>query len=596
MSDKQDKTGEAGWPGSFVAGRHWLDFASKSNEIMAQLLGQAAAAPAPDPLAPPASAAAFAKLYDAMLRDPSRLAAAQADLWSKQSDLFQHLLVKAGWVKDGEALPPIKDRRFRSEDWDKNLAFNALMHSYLMGSEWLRTLVASQPDLSPRDQKNVDFFTGQLIDAVAPSNSPLTNPDVLRKSMETGGANLAKGFANMLADLASGAGHVRRADPNAFELGRNIASTAGSVILRTDLMELIQFEPSTPRVGAVPLLLVPPWVNKYYLFDLQKKSSFIKWAVDEGYSVFAISWVNPDESHAAKDYQDYWLEGPMAAFEAIEKATGQRHVNLFGYCLGGTLVASGLAYLAALGDDRVKSATMVATMTDFTDFGDFEVFVTEDQLETVGQYIKNKKYLDAGDLSRLFSLLRANDLIWSSAVSSYLLAEDAVASDLLFWFSDGIGMPAKMLDTFMRKVILDNALTKRGGLTFGSTPLDLQTIQTPLYFVSLKDDHVAHWESTYRGAGRFKAPKTFVLGGSGHNAGTINPPAARKHGYWTNPNWAATPEEWLAGAERHEGSWWTLWSSWLRENSGAEVDARPVTSGPLQVLEAAPGSYARTRR
>lgn len=596
MSDKQDKTGEAGWPGSFVAGRHWLEFASKSNEIMAQMLGQAAAAPASDPLAPNAGAAAFAKLYGVMLRDPSRLAAAQADLWSKQFDLFQHLLVKSGWVKDGEALSPVKDRRFRSEDWDKNLTSNALMHSYLIGSEWLRTLVANQPDLSPRDQKNVDFFTSQFIDAAAPSNSPLTNPDVVRKTMETGGANLAKGFANMLADLSSGAGHVRRADPKAFELGRNIASTAGSVILRTDLMELIQFEPSTPRVGAVPLLLVPPWVNKYYLFDLQKKSSFIKWAVDEGYCVFAISWVNPDESHAAKDYQDYWLEGPMAALEAIEKATGQRHVNLLGYCLGGTLVASGLAYLAARGDDRVKSATMVATMTDFTDFGDFEVFVTEDQLETVGQYIKNKKYLTAGDLSRLFSLLRANDLIWSSAVSSYLLAEDAVASDLLFWFSDGIGMPAKMLDTFMRKVILDNALTKRGALTFGSTPLDLQAIQTPLFFVSLKDDHVAHWESTYRGACRFKTAKTFVLGGSGHNAGTINPPAARKHGYWTNPNWTATPEEWLAGAERHEGSWWTLWSSWLRENSGAERDARPVASGPLPVLEAAPGSYARTRR
>lgn len=239
---------------------------------------------------------------------------------------------------------------------------------------------------------------------------------------------------------------------------------------------------------------------------------------------------------------------------------------------------------------------MVATMTDFSDFGDFEVFVTEEQVEKIEQYVKAKKYLDAGDLSRLFSLLRANDLIWSSAISSYLLAEDAVASDLLYWFSDEIGMPAKMLDTFMRKVILDNALTKPGAMKFGATPLDLGDIETPLYFVSLKDDHVAAWQSTYRGALRLAAPKTFVLGGSGHNAGTINPPAARKHGYWTNPDFPATPEEWLANAARHEGSWWTSWSQWLRQRSGAPIGAKPAKSGALPILEAAPGSYARTRR
>jgi polyhydroxyalkanoate synthase len=257
---------------------------------------------------------------------------------------------------------------------------------------------------------------------------------------------------------------------------------------------------------------------------------------------------------------------------------------------------SGLACLAGQNDDRVSSATMVATLTDFSDFGDFEVFVTEDQIDTIGSYLASKPTLDAGDLSRLFSLLRANDLIWSSAISSYLLAEDAVASDLLYWFSDGIGMPTKMLDTFLRKVILANDLTKPGALKFGQTPLDLQKIATPLYFVSLKDDHVAHWEQTYRGAQNFTAPKTFVLGGSGHNAGTINPPAAKKHGYWTNPEFSSTPEAWFAKAERHEGSWWILWSQFLRDHSGPLVEARPVAEGPLPVLEPAPGSYARLRR
>jgi polyhydroxyalkanoate synthase subunit PhaC len=342
--------------------------------------------------------------------------------------------------------------------------------------------------------------------------------------------------------------------------------------------------------------LVPPWVNKYYLFDLQQKTSLIRWAIDQGFTVFAISWVNPDVTHADKDFENYWLEGPLAALEPIEKATGQPKVNLLGYCLGGTLTATGLAYLAARGDSRAASGTMIATMTDFSEFGDFEVFVNDESVKTLRAELKQKGYVDQADLSRLFSLIRANDLIWSSAISSYLLAEDAVASDLLFWFSDGIGMPAKMLDTFLRDVMLDNALTKAGALTIGKTPIDLERIETPLCFISLKDDHVANWESTYRGALRFKAPKRFILGGSGHNAGTINPPAARKHGYWTNDGFPPNPKDWLAAAERHEGSWWTEWAELLKAQSGDTVRARQVVGGPVPVLEPAPGSYARMRR
>ncbi|EFG9939272.1 alpha/beta fold hydrolase, partial [Escherichia coli] len=392
-----------------------------------------------------------------------------------------------------------------------------------IGSDWLRTLIKDS-SLDTGTKRKAAFFTEQVIDAAAPTNFPLTNPDVVKKAIETGGMSLVQGYSNLLDDLLAGSGHIRRADGEAFELGVNIAATKGSVVLRTDMMELIQYEPTTEKVKSIPLLLVSPWVNKYYLFDLQQKSSFIKWAVDEGFTVFAISWVNPDASHADKDFENYWMEGPMAAFEAIRKATGQDKVNMFGYCLGGTLTASGLAYLAAKGDKTVNSATMCATMTDFADFGDFEVFVTDESVALMRSQLKDKGYLDEADLSRLFSLLRANDLIWSSAISSYLLAEKPVASDLLYWFSDGIGMPAKMLDTFMRDIILNNALGNAGSMKIDGQPVDIKKIRTPLCFVSLKDDHVANWKATYRGALRFEAPKRFILGGSGHNAGTINPP------------------------------------------------------------------------
>jgi polyhydroxyalkanoate synthase len=574
--------------------RQWADMSVKAQKAMVNLVdSRIKHHELPGQISQEVSAA-FGRLFSGLLTDPGALGRAQLDLWQSHVGLWQSLLRSEG-ADAPSGKPPPKDRRFRNEEWEKNLALKALMHSYLIGADWLRSIV-DQSNLAPTDRKKVSFFTEQVIDAAAPTNCPFTNPDVIKKTFETGGMNLVQGFSNFLDDLSSGAGHVRRADDKAFELGVNIAATKGSVVHRTDMMELIQYEPTTEKVSDVPLLLIPPWVNKYYLFDLQQKSSFIKWAVDQGFTVFAISWVNPDPSHANKDYENYWLEGPMAAFDVIAKATGQDKANLFGYCLGGTLTATGLAYLAARGDDRANTATMVATMTDFTDYGDFEVFVSRDSVKALRDELKDKGYLDEAELSRLFSLLRANDLIWSSAISSYLLADKAVASDLLYWFSDGIGMPAKMLHTFTSEIILDNALAKPGALKIGKTPIDVTQVKTPLCFVSLKDDHVANWESTYRGAIRFTAPKRFILGGSGHNAGTINPPAARKHGYWTNEAFPADPQKWLETAQRHEGSWWTEWSAWLKAKSGDDVPARIVAEGPLPLLEPAPGSYARVRR
>ena len=576
----------------FEAGRQWLELAAKAQKVF---LDQIKPDPAPPAFMPQDVAHAFSEMVANLMRDPSKLAKAQTELWQSHASLWQDILTKA--VRPGESQPaPSKDRRFKDEEWDRNLAFNTLKRNYLIGAEWLRKLVGDQKDLPRSTQKKLEFFTERFIDAASPTNFAVTNPAVLRKTFETGGANLVKGFSNFLDDVAADAGHVRRTDPDAFEVGVNLATTKGGVVLRTDMMELIQYEPSTAQVQKTPLLLVPPWVNKFYLFDLQKKTSFIKWAVDQGFTVFTISWVNPDARHAEKDFENYWLEGPSAALQAIEKITGERSCHIVSYCLGGTLTVSGLAHLSAIGEaDRVKTATMIATMTDFEEFGDFEAFVTEEQIKTLEQHLQQKGYVDSADLTRLFALLRANDLIWSSGISSYLLAEDAVASDLLYWFADGIGMPARMLRTFMRSIILNNGLTKPGALKIGGVPINLKDIRTPLFFVSLRDDHVAGWQDTYRGASRFETEKRFILGGSGHNAGTINPPAAKKHGYWTNPEMPADSEGWFKNAKRNEGSWWPEWAEWLKERSGGEVPARAVSEGPLPVLASAPGTYVMVR-
>lgn len=592
MTNSQDPPKVSNTMSPFEAGRQWLELAAKAQKVFVDQIKPDAAPPA---FVPQDIAHAFSEMVTNLMRDPSKLAKAQTELWQSHAALWQDILTK-GFRPEESKSGSSKDRRFKDEEWDKNVAFNTLKRNYLIGSEWMRKLVADQKDLPRPTQKKLEFFTERFIDAVSPTNFVATNPAVLRKTFESGGANLVKGFSNFLDDVAADAGHVRRTDANAFEVGVNLATTKGAVVLRTDMMELIQYEPSTERVEKNPLLLVPPWVNKYYLFDLQKKSSFIKWAVDQGFTVFTVSWVNPDARHAEKDFENYWLEGPYAALQAIETITGERSVHIVSYCLGGTLTVSGLSHLTGIGEaDRVASATMIATMTDFEQFGDFEAFVTEEQIKTLEGHLQHKGYVDSADLTRLFALLRANDLIWSSGVSSYLLAEDAIASDLLYWFADGIGMPAKMLRTFMRSIILDNALTKPGALKIGGNPIDLKGIRTPLFFVSLRDDHVAGWQDTYRGASRFEASKRFILGGSGHNAGTINPPAAKKHGYWTNPEMPADAENWFKNAKRNEGSWWPEWADWLKERSGGEVAARAVGDGPLPILEAAPGSYVKVR-
>jgi polyhydroxyalkanoate synthase len=548
------------------------------------------------PLDPTVMGRAFCEFTAGLLSNPVKLAEAQMKLWQDYAGIWQNLTRRAL----GEEVPPYVqpapgDRRFKDDAWTNELVYDFLKQSYLVGSRWIQGLVAETPGVNERTRAEIQFLTRQYIDAIAPTNFVLTNPVVARKTMETGGANLLAGMSNFLDDLTRNNALVKNRAPETFKVGVNIAATPGSVIYQNDLMQLIQYNPSTKDVSKTPILFVPPWVNKYYLFDLQPKNSFLKWLVDQGHTVFAISWVNPGKRHRDKDFVDYMKEGPLAALDAIEQATGEREAHVVAYCLGGTLTATMLAWQAARNDTRVKSATLLATLTEFSDLGEFSVFFDEDRLLKLDRYLEKKGFLEGHDLARLFSIVRANDLIWSAVVNNYLLAEESLPFDMTYWFADPAHMPAKMLNFYIRNIVFENRLPKPGQLVIDGVPIDLGKIKTPTCFVSMHDDHVAPWRATYSGPHLFGGPTRFILGGSGHNAGIVNPPVAKKHGYWTNPELPPAADDWLAGATRHEGSWWPEWASWLAAADDGKVPARVVGAGALKPLEAAPGSYVKVR-
>jgi polyhydroxyalkanoate synthase len=384
-------------------------------------------------------------------------------------------------------------------------------------------------------------------------------------------------------------------DAKAFELGVNIATTPGKVVFQNDLMQLIQYEPATKKQWKRPLLIIPPWINKYYILDLREKNSFIRWAVNEGMTVFVVSWVNPDERLAHKDFEDYLVEGPLAALDAMEKVTGEPDANVIGYCLGGTLLAATLGWLAAKKQKRIASATFMTALIDFSAPGELEVFIDEEQVGALEKKMKERGYLEGSEMANTFNLLRANDLIWSFVINNYLLGRDPFPFDLLHWNCDSTRMPAKMHSYYLRNMYMNNRLREPGGLTLAGVPIDLSKVTTPTYFVSAIEDHIAPWKATYAGPRLVKGKSRFVLSGSGHIAGMINPPAANKYGYWTSDKLPKSADEWLEGAAAHEGSWWTDWRAWITAHTGREVPARVPGKGRLPVIEAAPGSYARQR-
>ncbi|MCC7428462.1 MAG: class I poly(R)-hydroxyalkanoic acid synthase, partial [Alphaproteobacteria bacterium] len=445
--------------------------------------------------------------------------------------------------------------------------------------------------------QKVDFYTRQFVDAMAPSNFVLTNPEVLRKTAETGGENLIKGLSNLLADLERGKGRlsVKMTDMDAFKVGQNIALTPGKVVFQNDLMQLVQYTPTTEKVLKRPLLIIPPWINKYYILDLRPKNSFIKWAVDQGHTVFVISWVNPDEKLAAKTFDDYMEEGPLAALAAIEKATGENQVNAIGYCLGGTLLACLLSWMALKGDDRVKSATFFTTMVDFEEAGELSVFIDEEQLRALEEKMGKRGFLEGHEMATTFNMLRANDLIWSFVVNNYLLGQEPFPFDLLYWNSDSTRMPARMHSFYLRKMYQENLLVKPGAIRLMGEPIDLGRIAIPTYILSTREDHIAPWTSTYRATQIYRGPTRFVLAASGHIAGVVNPPESGKYSHWVNADLPADPAAWLKGSTELAGSWWPDWHRWVSGLAKARVAPRAPGDGALPALEDAPGSYVKSR-
>ncbi len=544
----------------------------------------------------------FQELSFKLLTNPEQLVDAQISYWTEHHKLLENVTQRA-LNPDVEPYitPEQGDRRFNSEAWEQSPVFDYIKQAYLMTARWLNDVVTiAELEVTDRDNaRKVEFYTQQLIDALAPTNFTASNPEVLTLALETGGKNLLNGLNNFLADLERGNGKLRikMTDLDSFKLGENIATTPGKVIYQNKLMQVIQYAPSTEQVNKRPLLIVPPWINKYYILDLRPTNSFIKWAVDQGHTVFILSWVNPDETYANKSFEDYMLEGPIEALGVIEQATGEKEVNAIGYCIGGTLLAATLAYMAAKGDERVVSATYFTTLLDFAEPGDLKLFIDEKQISAIEEKMNEQGYLDGSEMATTFNMLRPNDLIWSFYVNNYLKGNQASAFDLLYWNSDSTRMPAKMHSFYLRNMYLDNLLKQPNAITLAGVGIDLGRIKVPSYFISTQDDHIAPWKMTYEGTNLISGSIRFVLGGSGHIAGIINPPEKNKYFYFTNNKTKTTknPDTWIKGAKKNTGSWWLDWADWIKMYAGEEVAARTPGSGALAVLEDAPGSYVKMR-
>ena len=592
MSEQQGQ--EVRIPDPVELSKTMTDIAEKSQKLVSDWLERQAENGSASNLDPLNIGGAFFEMTARLMSDPAKLVQAQINLWQDYMNLWQSTTRRMlGDAVEPTAEPERGDRRFLDPAWDENQLFDFIKQSYLLTARWLQSTVQDVDGMDEKTAKKVDFYTRQLVDAMAPSNFVVTNPEVLRATLESGGENLVKGLKNLLDDLDRGKGRlsIKMTDYEAFEVGKNIAVTPGKVVFQTDLMQLIQYEPTTDKAHKRPLLIIPPWINKFYILDLREKNSFIKWAVGQGLTVFVISWVNPDAKLAQKTFDDYMLEGPLAALGAIERATGEKDPNVVGYCLGGTLLACTLAYMTAKKDVRIKSATFITTMTDFTEAGELGVFIDEEQLTALEEKMNERGYLEGADMSTTFNMLRANDLIWSFVVNNYLLGKDPFPFDLLYWNSDSTRMPAAMHSFYLRRMYQENLLVKPGGIEIDGVPIDLTTIKTPSFMLSTREDHIAPWKSTYAATRLFSGPMQFCLAASGHIAGVVNPPAGNKYSHWTNAKNPADPDDWFHGAEEHAGSWWPEWYDWVAKKSGAKTAARVPGDGKLKVLEDAPGSY-----
>jgi polyhydroxyalkanoate synthase len=553
----------------------------------------------PDDLAP--AMKTFADVQQSWLAQPQKLFQAQANLWQGYMDLWSSSMQRMVGGGDGKAqptaVPDAKDARFKDPAWSDNQYFDFMKQSYLITSKWAERLVDDTEGVDPDTKHKASFYTKQMMNAIAPSNWVFTNPELLRETFASDGENLVRGMQLLAEDIRKGGGdlQIRQTDISKFEIGRNVAVTPGKVIFQNELLQLIQYEPTTKRVLKRPLLIVPPWINKFYILDLNPEKSFIKWAVDQGHTTFVVSWVNPDERLAAKTFEDYMREGVLEAMGAVRDATGEEHLNAIGYCVGGTMLSVTLAYLAAIGDKRVKAATFFTTQVDFKNAGDLRVFSDEEQIRGIEREMNAKGYLDSSKMATIFNLLRSNDLIWPYIVNVYQKGKEPLPFDLLYWNSDSTRMPAANHSFYLRHCYLQNDLAE-GRMEFSGTKLDLKKIDMPVYHLAAREDHIAPARSAFVGAQLFGGPVRFVLAGSGHIAGVVNPPGPKiRYQHWTGGPPEGDLETWVKNAEEHPGSWWPDWQAWIEGQDKRRVAARVPGSGKLQPIEDAPGSYVRTK-
>lgn len=528
--------------------------------------------------------------------DPVKLAEAQSELLGSYVDLWNNSLRRL-FGEDVEAIaePAPGDNRFKDPEWTSNPYFDFCKQAYLLTTNWAEDLVCKTEGIDERTKRKADFYLRQVSSALAPSNFPATNPEIVRETLASNGNNLLEGLHNLVGDMKSSGDlmKISQTDLAAFEVGKNLATTAGKVVFQNDVFQLLQYAPASEEVHKTPLLIVPPWINKFYILDLTPQKSFINYVVEQGFTVFVVSWVNPDSALARGSFEDYMKDGILVATNAVKKETGVKKINILGYCVGGTLLAATLAYQAARRRAPYASATFLTTQIDFTHAGDLLLFVDDEQLESLHELMSERGYLDGSRMANAFNMLRPRDLIWPYIVNNYMLGKKPTPFDLLYWNQDSTRMPAANHEFYLREFYHLNNLAK-GKMTLAGSKLDVGKVKIPIYELAARDDHIAPPTSVFLGAKLFSGPVEFVLSGSGHIAGVVNPPAKKKYQYWTSPKLADDLDSWRATASEHPGSWWPHWIKWLRKYSGPKVPAR-IPGTKLGVIEDAPGSYVRAK-
>ncbi len=595
---KWDEMSEAGLEAMERYARHVMEAAAKTQALIAGADPSKAARPVdadPFNIGPEAT-----EVWGKLAADPETLAEAQMKLWQGYMSLWTSTAKRIASGESAPAVTPEKgDKRWRSEDWEANPFLDLVKQSYLLTSQWLLDTVSSVDGVDDATKKKVAFFTRQMADAFSPTNFALTNPEVMRAAAESGGENFVKGMKNLAEDLARGKGRlaIKQTDLEKFEVGRDVAATAGSVIFQNRIFQLIQYLPTTAQTYERPLLIFPPWINKFYILDLRPENSMVRWLLDQGYPVYLVSWVNPRSDLADVTFDDYYREGILEAVEKTIEQSGCETVNTVGYCIGGTLLSAALAHMGQHGDARIQSATFFAAQADFSEAGDLLLFVDDEWLEEISRRMDEQGgVLDGATMSETFNMLRANDLVWSFMINNYLMGKDPKAFDLLFWNSDQTRLPKALHLYYLKQFYRKNALAK-GKLKVAGDTVSLGDIKTPAYFQASREDHIAPYPSVFKSAKQFGGPTKFTLAGSGHIAGVINHPDAEKYQHWTNSakKLPDTVDAWLAEAKEKPGSWWPHWDKWLSKKSGELVDAKTPADGPLKPIEPAPGSYVKDR-